>query len=48
MNMEKKEKGAKEEKKGERKEKERKNKNDGAGPVMVSDTLCPAVRILGI
>ena len=27
--------------------KEKKEKKDGPGPVMVSDTLCPAVHILG-
>ena len=32
-------------KKGGRKEEERRNKKEGPGPVMVSDTLCPAVHI---
>ena len=30
-----------------KKMKEKNKKKDGPGPVMVSDTLCPAVHILG-
>ena len=41
------EKGIKKGEKREKREKRGKQGKDGPGPVMVSDTLCPAVHILG-
>ena len=37
----------KEKKKKKKKKKKEEKRKDGPGPVMVSDTLCPAVHILG-
>ena len=39
-------KGSKKVRKKERKKKRNKEKKDGPGPVMVSDILCPTLRIL--